>query len=73
MSCLNEIALSSCSCVYPTLALTEMLVYVLNSHSEDDNDEPTEAGGEGVRWGECEGWMGMRVNCEVTVRYGENK
>ena len=47
MSCVIEIALSSCSCVCPTLPVTEMLVNVLNIHSEDDNDEPTEAGGEG--------------------------
>ena len=47
VSCVIEIALSSCSCVCPTLAVTEMLVNVLNIHSEDDNDEPTEPGGKG--------------------------
>ena len=38
-----------CSC--PTLAVTEMLVNVLNIHSEDDDDEPSEAGGEGREGG----------------------
>ena len=37
-------------CLCPTLAVTEMLVNVLNIHSEDDDEEPTEPGGErGVR------------------------
>ena len=37
-----------------SLTVTEILVNVLNSHSEDDDDEPTDAGGEsgvGVRVG----------------------
>ena len=30
-----------------SLTVTEILVKVLNIHSEDDDDEPTEPGGEG--------------------------
>ena len=38
------------TCVCPTLAVTEMFVNVLNSHSENDVDKLSEAGGEsGVR------------------------
>ena len=39
------------------IEMTEMLVIVLNIHSEDDDDKPPEAGGEGKK-----GWVSMRVS-----------
>ena len=40
--------------------MTQMLANVLNIHSEDDDEEPTETGGEGG-----EGGVNVRVSCGV--------
>ena len=44
----------------PTPAVTEMLVNVLNIHSEDDDDKLSETGGEGE--------VGVRVGCGMGRR-----
>ena len=49
----------------PTLAVTEMLVNVLNIDSEDDDDEPSVAEGEGRVFVRVDCGVGVRVDCGI--------
>ena len=58
------------ACLCPTLAVTEMLVNVLNIDSEDDDDEPSVAEGEGRVFVRVDCGVGVRVDCGMGVRVG---